>query len=113
MTFMYGKAVGEAMCETGRKLAGEMSVGPPDPGFDREFDAKLAAQQNARSVQIGGDHYKKYAIQPFNFITANNVPWAEASAIVYLLRWRDKNGVQDLRKARHFIDMLIEQETGQ
>ena len=44
MNYMYGKAVGEAMCETGRKMAGEMSVGPPDPGFDREFDAKLAAQ---------------------------------------------------------------------
>ena len=52
MTFMYGKAVRAAMCETGRKLAGEMSVGPPDPGFDREFDKKLAAQ-NRRGPRYG------------------------------------------------------------
>ncbi|TXH56500.1 MAG: DUF3310 domain-containing protein [Desulfurellales bacterium] len=76
-----------------------------------QVEERQAAQQNARSVQIGGDHYKKFAIQPFDFITANNVPWAEASAIVYLLRWRDKNGLEDLRKARHFIDLLIERET--
>ncbi len=97
-----------------------MSSFDPDPAFDAAFDKlasemqrseKQAAQQNARSVQIGGDHYKKFAIQPFDFITANNVPWAEASAIVYLLRWRDKNGLEDLRKARHFIDLLIERET--
>jgi hypothetical protein len=52
MTYMWGKAVGEAMCATGRKLAGGMSVGPPDPGFDREFDAKLAVQ-NQRGPRYG------------------------------------------------------------
>jgi len=78
---------------------------------ERQFDDKCAAQNNARSVQVGGDHYSKLAIQPFDFITANNIGWAEGCAIKYLVRWRDKNGVQDLRKARHFIDMLIERET--
>lgn len=70
-----------------------------------------AAQQNARSVQVGGDHYAKLKIQPFDYITANGIGWAEGCAIKYLTRWRDKDGVQDLRKARHFIDMLIERET--
>jgi len=92
-----------------------------DPAFDEAFDQlqremqrkeKQSAQDNARSVQVGGDHYKQFAIQPFDFITANNIPWAEGCAIKYLVRWRSKGGVEDLRKARHFIDMLIERENG-
>lgn len=62
------------------------------------------------SRQEGGDHYAKLAIQPFDYITANRIPFAEGCAIKYLTRWRDKGGIEDLRKARHFIDMIIEWE---
>ena len=62
------------------------------------------------SRQVGGDHYTKMKIQPVEFIQANNIPFMEGSAIKYLARWRDKGGIQDLQKARHFIDMLIEYE---
>jgi hypothetical protein len=64
----------------------------------------------ASEIQIGGDHYKDLAIQPAYFCHVNNIPYLEATAIKYLCRWRKKNGIEDLKKARHFIDLLIEFE---
>jgi hypothetical protein len=66
---------------------------------------------SALEVQVGGDHYRSMRIQPLEFIHANNIPFCEANAIKYLCRWRAKNGVADLEKARHYIDLLIELET--
>ena len=66
---------------------------------------------SALDVQAGGDHYKKLKIQPIEYIHANGIPFAEGSVIKYLTRWRTKGGVEDLKKARHFIDLLIELET--
>ena len=60
--------------------------------------------------QIGGDHYKKMKIQPIEYIMGNEMPFAEGSVIKYVSRWRSKGGIADLEKARHFIDMIIEQE---
>ncbi len=65
---------------------------------------------SAMSNQIQGDHYKKLAIQPVEYIHANGIGFMEGSAIKYLSRWRSKGGVSDLQKARHFIEMLIELE---
>ena len=62
----------------------------------------------ASSKQIGGSHYKKFKIQPAEFCYVNNIPYLEATAIKYLCRWKDKGGIQDLEKAKHFIDLLIE-----
>jgi hypothetical protein len=61
--------------------------------------------------QVGGDHYRKLAIQPIEYILKNNIGFAEGCAIKYLSRWRDKGGLEDLKKARHFIDLLIAHET--
>ena len=60
--------------------------------------------------QVGGDHYKKLAIQPVEYIHKNNIPFIEGSVIKYVTRWRSKNGITDLKKARHFIELLIELE---
>ena len=65
---------------------------------------------DALQVQIGGDHYKKLKIQPVQYIHANNIPYFEGNVIKYVTRWRDKNGVADLHKARHYIDLLIKLE---
>jgi hypothetical protein len=65
-----------------------------------------------KDVQVGGDHYLRYKIQPAEFLHANNVPFIEGCIIEYLLRFRDKNGKQDLLKAKHFIDLLMELEYG-
>ena len=64
----------------------------------------------ASARQEGGTHYKDMAIQPFVYIHANGIPFAEGSVIKYVSRWRAKNGLQDLKKARHFLDLLIEAE---
>ena len=65
----------------------------------------------AKEQQIGGDHYKDYEIQPVEFIMRNEIPFCEGNAIKYLCRWRKKGGIDDLLKARHYIDLLIDEET--
>lgn len=62
----------------------------------------------ANDIQHGGDHYKKQPIQVWDFITANGIGFLEGNAIKYLSRWRHKGGIEDLKKARHYIDKLIE-----
>jgi hypothetical protein len=66
----------------------------------------------ASEIQVGGGHYAKYKIQPTEFIHANNVPFIEGNVIKYVMRHRQKNGIEDLKKARHYIDLLIEFEYG-
>lgn len=61
-------------------------------------------------IQIGGSHYKEMAIQPIEFIMKNNIGFMEGNAIKYISRWRSKGGIEDLKKARHYLDMLIEFE---
>lgn len=66
----------------------------------------------ASDLQYGGNHYKKYVIQPTEFIFKNNIGFIEGNIIKYVLRYKDKNGEQDLIKAKHYIDLLIEYEYG-
>lgn len=72
------------------------------------------ATTNALERQVGEQRhaspYRDYAIQPVTFLTKNKVPWCEANVIKYVMRWRTKNGIEDLRKAKHYIDLLIEIE---
>lgn len=53
-------------------------------------------------------HYKNFAIEPIQYIEANQVPFHEGSVIKYVSRWRDKDGIKDLEKARWYIERLIE-----
>lgn len=62
--------------------------------------------------QIGGVHYQKYKIQPSKFINDNKLPFAEGNAIKYIVRHQDKGGKQDLLKAIHYIEMIIERDYG-
>ena len=64
--------------------------------------------KKALKVQYGGDHYKSKSIQPIEFILANDLGFCEGNVIKYVTRWKDKNGVEDLEKARHYLDFLIE-----
>jgi chromatin remodeling complex protein RSC6 len=70
----------------------------------------VETKQSALDVQEGGGHYKSMKIQPVEYITANNLSFTEGSIIKYVSRHKSKNGVEDLKKARHFIDLLIELE---
>lgn len=68
------------------------------------------ATSPANAIQVGGDHYRRMAIQPWDFIAANGIGYFEGSAIAYIARWRHKGGVEDLRKAVHYLNKLIELE---
>ena len=57
--------------------------------------------------QIGGKHYLGWKIQPMEFFIANRIPTAEGDIIQYLLRHKG-NRKEDLNKAKHILDMLIE-----
>jgi hypothetical protein len=59
--------------------------------------------------QIGGNHYRQKAIQPIEYILKNGLGFCEGNVIKYVSRWRDKNGVDDLLKAKHYIEFLIEE----
>ena len=61
--------------------------------------------------QIGGSHYKKFRIQPYEFISKNDLSFFQGNVIKYVCRYLHKNGIEDLRKARHYIDILIENES--
>jgi len=65
---------------------------------------------SALERQVSGEHYKSLKIQPIEFIHANGIPFAEGSVIKYVTRWRDKGGLADLEKAKHFLEILIELE---
>jgi hypothetical protein len=67
-------------------------------------------QMSAFNTQIGGNHYSKLSIQPMEYSMANKLDACQHSIIKYVTRFRDKNGLADLQKARHVIDMLIEFE---
>lgn len=65
---------------------------------------------SALSHQEGGRHYADMAIQPVQFIRANAIGYFEGNVIKYVSRHRAKNGIEDLKKARHYLDLLIEFE---
>ena len=60
--------------------------------------------------QVGGKHYLKYKIQPSEFVVENKLLYPEGCVIKYILRHSDKGGKEDLEKAKHFIDMIIERD---
>lgn len=64
----------------------------------------------AKEIQVGGNHYKELKIQPIEYIHANGLDYFEGNVIKYITRHRKKNGKQDLEKAKHYIDLLIELE---
>jgi hypothetical protein len=66
---------------------------------------------SALDTQIGGQHYKDKAIQPVEFIHANHLGFCEGNVVKYISRWRQKNGIADLQKAKHYLELLIELES--
>jgi tRNA G37 N-methylase TrmD len=71
----------------------------------KQFNETKRIESN--DTQIGGNHYKVMKIEPVTFIIENDIPFVEGNIIKYVCRWKSKGGVEDLKKARHYIDMLI------
>lgn len=61
-------------------------------------------------TQVNGSHYKDLVIQPVQYIHANKIGYMEGNVIKYVTRWKEKGGITDLEKAKHFIELLIELE---
>jgi hypothetical protein len=66
----------------------------------------------ANDKQVGGNHYSSKKIQPWDFIVSNDIGFLAGNAIKYLARYKDKNGEQDIRKAIHYCEKLLETEYG-
>ena len=58
--------------------------------------------------QVGGSHYKDRGIQPIEYMLANDLGYVEGAVVKYVTRWKDKGGTQDLEKAKHLLEFLIE-----
>lgn len=63
--------------------------------------------------QYGGNHYKSLAIEPVEYAYKNNLDFFQGNVVKYITRFRDKNGLEDLKKAKHYIDLLIQFEYGE
>ena len=64
----------------------------------------------ARDRQEGGNHYHKSDVQLVDYLIPNNIPFCEGSVMKYVARHREKNGKEDLLKAIHYIEMIMEAE---
>ena len=75
------------------------------------FIRKHPPQMKANDKQVQGDHYKQYGdLQPWDVITAWGLGYLDGTALKYIARWRDKGGIDDIRKAIHFLEKFIEVE---
>lgn len=77
--------------------------------FDKWAES-MGWESSSFSEQVGGSHYKRFEIQPVEYIYRNRFDFLTGNVIKYISRWRFKNGIEDLEKAKHYIDMLIELE---
>lgn len=86
----------------------------PQPGdwkiVDKVLPVDTPKQGLANSVQHGGRHYKKFTMQPWDVVLDWQLGYLDGTALKYISRWRDKGGLEDIRKAIHFLQKLIEVE---
>ena len=69
-----------------------------------------SAGSKAADTQVGGSHYKGLAIQPAEYCQRNRLPYCEANVVKYVTRHREKNGREDIEKAIHYLQLLLEIE---
>ena len=77
-------------------------------GADKEWEEPTALDK-----QEGGNHYKDMAIQPVEFITANNLGFLEGNVVKYICRHHAKNGAEDIKKAIHYCELLLQTKYGE
>lgn len=78
--------------------------------YDDVFTGETPVPQSALDTQIGGGHYKDQKIQPVEYIHANGLGFMEGNVIKYVTRHKSKNGAQDLKKAIHYCQLLLQLE---
>ena len=70
-------------------------------------DRELIEQAFPQHRQIGGNHYTKFVIQPYEFISKNNLSFFQGNVIKYVCRYLKNGGEQDLEKIKHYCDLEI------
>ena len=85
---------------------------PSPPYYVPEYDPFKESTNSPLDVQEGGNHYKKCKIQPIEYIHANNIGYLEGNVIKYVTRHQDKNGVEDIKKAMHYLELILEMQYG-
>jgi hypothetical protein len=73
----------------------------------------MEEEATALQKQVGGAHYAEMAIQPIEFITANDLSFLEGNIIKYVCRHKKKNGANDIKKAMHYCELLLQMEYGE
>ena len=81
-----------------------------DKGLTHVADIKTAPTKSVWDTQVGGNHYTSMKIQPFQYSMANKLDPMQHTIVKYVSRFRAKNGIQDLEKAKQTIDLLIQWE---
>lgn len=71
---------------------------------------EMLSEGSALDRQVGGSHYVNCEIQPIEFIHANHLGFLEGSIVKRICRWRVKDGIRDLEKIKHEVDLLIQLE---
>ena len=88
-----------------------MKVNPQYMEWRRKMEGeKERIMSKANERQVGGGHYQKQRIQHWDVVAANDLDYFQGQITKYVMRWKDKNGLQDLEKAKHFLDKYIEVE---
>lgn len=95
------------------KIGSEYGLPCDYRGNALKITKEAQAEQSVWATQVGGNHYTKLKIQPFQFSMANKLDPMQHTIIKYVTRFRDKNGIQDLEKAKQTIDLLIAYEKEQ
>jgi hypothetical protein len=75
---------------------------------EEELELERMIATSALNRQVGGAHYRDKGIQPIIYIHANDLGFCEGNVVKYVTRWREKNGIADLEKAKHYLELLIE-----
>jgi len=83
-------------------------------GADKEWvEPSEDFMVNPLDKQVGGNHYADMAIQPVEFITANNLGFLEGNVVKYICRHHAKNGAEDIKKAIHYCELLLQTKYGE
>ena len=99
-------AIYERFTKDGRTVVGS--------GADKDWlDPVDLIATDALKKQVGGDHYAAMKIQPVEFITANDLGFLEGNVVKYICRHHAKNGAEDIKKAIHYCELLLQTKYGE
>jgi hypothetical protein len=110
--FTGGSICKDGLCKPLRGVRDLIPVVSPALPFIEPVLKKLAAQEHSKKHntldhQVGGDHYQKMGVQPWEIVEKNKLDFFEGSAVAYILRWKEKGGLTDLKKVIHYMEHMI------